>query len=1628
MLQQFFVARAKRARTATNTSVKRGLWVLLMISACSTAVADTVPVATETSAPITPTSAPTQTVWATAFGTGATVAESCSSAAAYTTFVRDFGSNVVLCGDASNYWGTCQVSTDACAHVYNSGTNAVLTVGCLPGYTQSGSSCNWTGPANTCKSGTYDAASGQCVDSKACPRGSYVLDPGGTTCSAPDGIDTNVGICLTTDRPVTIANGNKLFNETDYVDAGPGRLNWRRTYNSLINRQAQSSAMQGAALSSNWTHPYSRAVATQTIPARAVQTMAYVYRPDGSLRAAQLDLSGMTFINGHQVDSWSLGAGASERLTRVWDVGGGNFTWTYYAANPATVETYDRNGILQSIAWADGVTHTMTYSDGTAGANGGYVLDGNGNATTFVLPAGRLIRVTDNFGRSLNLGYGANARITKVTPPDGQSIRYSYGVFDLASAIYPDGKQRQYVYNEPNWTGSANLPHAITGLVDETGNRLGSFQYEASGRAIQSQWWAGGWQSWPVDRSTFSFGAGGASTTVTDGLGSSRTYNFTTINGRQMFAGQSQPGGAGCGPASSSVSYDANNNATRRVDFNNNVSCYGYDTTRNLETARVEGLASGVACPANVASYTPAANTPQRLIQTQWHPTWRLATRVAEPNKITTLVYNGQPDPTNGNAIASCAPGGAVIDIDAKPIAVLCKVVEQATTDNTGASGFSATATGTARVTKFTYNAAGQLLTVTGPRGNLVTTDPNYAADVTTFAYYATTDTGHTPPWYRAGDLQTVTNALSHVTQFNKYDGAGRPLTIVDANSQTTTLAYNLRGWLTSRTVAGESTSFGYNDAGDVTLVTFPDSSSLGLGYDVAHRLTSVADNLNNRIDYTLDALGNRTAETRKDPAGTLKQSLSRAIDALNRVQTLTAAPSTPTASSWAYQFDANGNGTQTTDPRTQNANQQFDALNRLTVQLQPAPQTGGTRPQGSFAYDGRDALKQATDPRSLATTYTVDGLGNLTQEVSPDRGTTTKTYDVAGNVKTSVDARNKTTTYTYDALNRLTQASYATGTATVYTYDGGTNGKGRLTGITDESGSTAFTYNAQGRVLTKTNTFSSGAKTRTTTYVYGTTGSANGHVVSVTYPSANRINYAYDAAGRVSSLTLNPTNSNGVGTNTGTTVTLLSGITYQPFGPISGWTWGASGSGHTVAKTFDLNGRMTSYPLGDPAQSGLVRTVVYDAANRITGYTHVNGSGVAQPAFDQGFSYDNINRLTSFTASSTSGAYTLDSSGNRSSHTVNGTIYSDSIAPTSNRLTSTSGPAPAETNTFDAAGNITGNGTWTATISDRGRMKSLTIGGNTISYFYDGLEQRATKSGPTAVVPTGKAYYVYDEADHLIGEYDANTTVIEETVYLGDVPVIVITQSGAPPSLVTTVQNVSADHLNAPQVVTRASDHVMRWRWMPDPFGTANPNENPASVGAFVYNPRGMGLLYDKESGLFYNMNRYAVPGDGRYLNVDPIGLAGGSWSPYTWLNGDPLTNVDPLGLTTYMCTKPLHALGERWGSRLYPESRLNPSPLYHQYICVPDGKGGMVCGGQDRADGPWGPGKPSDDSFDLKSCKPVDEKKCVEECLLPRVTSPNRPAYSLFGGGGRNAGSYNCQQWADKQVQECKQQCKGR
>jgi RHS repeat-associated protein len=99
-------------------------------------------------------------------------------------------------------------------------------------------------------------------------------------------------------------------------------------------------------------------------------------------------------------------------------------------------------------------------------------------------------------------------------------------------------------------------------------------------------------------------------------------------------------------------------------------------------------------------------------------------------------------------------------------------------------------------------------------------------------------------------------------------------------------------------------------------------------------------------------------------------------------------------------------------------------------------------------------------------------------------------------------------------------------------------------------------------------------------------------------------------------------------------------------------------------------------------------------------------------------------------------------------------------------------------------------------------------------------------------------------------------------------------------------------------------------WTWFSDPFSTDAANANPAGAGAFAYNIRFAGQVFDGKAGLHQNGFRDLDPAIGRYVESDPIGLNGGI-NTYAYGGDSPVTVIDPLGLFLWPWEIPVSTTG---------------------------------------------------------------------------------------------------------------------
>ena len=942
-----------------------------------------------------------------------------------------------------------------------------------------------------CKPGYVGRSPGVCVKRDEAPppapgRGGGGGGGGGApppTCPAGGGPGATVG------NPVQVASGAKVQTETDLVAGTSDPLRVDRTYRSLHKSWSGQSAGVGWSFSFDRDFAIDRGLFNTSIP-----TVTGSFG-DGSVFAFSPRSDG-TFVSKYD-KRLSLKA-----LSSAYD------DWLLTTAD-GRVERYKKID--------DEFKMVSSYSAG-------------GDSATYSFDTkNRLVLISDSSGRTITIARNDGGEVGSVDGPNGgASYEYEQAAVPGQAAI--SGMARLEAVHFHNREGALVASrryhyehegnrYLLTGITDENGARYATYAYNDSGSVVLSEH-AGG-----AGRYTFDYSSETARR-ITDPLGTERILNVSYFGDtRGRITGESQPAGAGCSAGASALTYAANGDLASSTDFNGHKTCFVTDPARGLVTRRIAGLAAGEACPVGAGNISSKM---ARMTSTQWHPDWPMKSALAESNRITTYVFNGERG-ADGQ-LAHCASAAALPN--GKPIAVLCSMTVQATTDNNGTLAFAAAKTGAARTWQYTYNGLGELLTRTGPA------DASGTIDSTRLTYYADTTDSHAN-----GDLASVTNGAGEVTQFLEFSKDGLATRIKRPNGQTIELAYGPRQHLTASTVEGsggisETTQYQYDDAGQLTRVIAPDGAAMSYMYDAAHRLTDLHDTLGNSIHFTLDNIGNVIHQEVRGPGGNLVAQAQRTYDALNRLQ---KEQREGQDAGTRYAYDRGGNLTSVTDQLGRVTTQVYDSYDRVLAQTLPPAAPGTPAPVIGYSYSHQDQVLSVTDPRKLTTRYTVDGFGQQTSVVSPDTGTATTLFDAAGNPDARVDAAGRKTIYRFDAARRVTQI----GSSTFEYGKDGSGATGRLTKMIDESGQSTYAFDGFGRLLVKKQIVVTGAaaKAFALAYTYGSAGSSVGHVTSMTYPSGNRIDIAYGSDGRPISLAVSAPGASPA--------KILDNIRDWPFGPV---------------------------------------------------------------------------------------------------------------------------------------------------------------------------------------------------------------------------------------------------------------------------------------------------------------------------------------------------------------------------------------------------------------------------------------------------------------------------------------------
>lgn len=1076
--------------------------------------------------------------------------------------------------------------------------------------------------------------------------------------------------------------------------------------------------------------------------------------------------------------------------------------------------------------------------------------------------------VTDRQGRVLRFEY-TNRLLARVVKPDGTSVTYGYDVYDnLASVDYGNNQVRQYHYAEFGQVIN-KFVHHLTGVTSETGHRISAFTYNDQGKLVRSRT-----LGTPNEVTEITYDSDEQST-VTTPEGAVQTYTIAPGLYRRITDVQT------AGMGTSSHDYDSQGLLTTVTDREGVATQYEYDTTHRDVIAIVEA----------------ATTQQQRRIEFSRDPQTRLVTEQR--------VLNG--------ANALVARSGMVYNDR-------LQVSSTTRTSPDGASTRTSTTTYCEAADVSAVNSKcpilGLVKRIDGPLPNTI-----FPNDITRFEYRPADApncaSAPTECSWRKGDLWKTINPKNQVTEILAYDGAGRVRSVKDANNVITDIEYNARGWVTARKVRGTNAASEDDDRilrveyfadGTVKKTIRPDGAYLNYGYDAAQRLTSVTDPDGNTIAYTLDEAGNRIGEDTRDPSGTLVRTLSRLYNDLGQLASVTDANARTTS----FEYNDESRLIAVVDPLTRRATREYDALGRLKRDLRNTASTTESATTVN-AYDPLDRVTQVVDPNGKSTTYEYTAFGEVSKLTSPDTGVTDYAYNEAGQLIWKKDANGKETSYLYDPLGRLTRVDYAENVPDEsYAYDGTwsdcymageTFGIGRLVKMSGAAGGTTFCYNRFGDLVRKVQTLANNV-TITHRWVYA----ANGRLEKMIYPDSTEVDYLYDTQGRVTEIGVNAGNGREV---------LLKNATYHPFGPVQRWLFG---NDLELRRTLDQNYQPDRIEDG-PEQGtplGISLGYTFDGAGNLT---VLRDGKQGNPALRE-FHYDGMNRLVETRDGSdlVLETYSYDRTGNRK--TAGEWVVSDSgggpggggtptyvfqtttytYATDSHRLLAV-GDEPRE---YDAAGNLTKIGTASAPGSYRqaftynagNRMGTAASSGAQATYEYNPRGERVRRTAYNI-----DTFTMYDEQGRWLGDFTATGTPIRMAIWLGDLPVGLLTGTGGSSKL----YYLEADALGSPRIAidpARGTQGTVVWRWdlAGEAFGRGYPDEDPDGDNIpFTLDLRFPGQQFDSLTGLHYNYFRDYDPGLGRYSQSDPIGLKGGI-STYAYVDGNPMTRIDPFGLDTYV------------------------------------------------------------------------------------------------------------------------------
>lgn len=1281
-------------------------------------------------------------------------------------------------------------------------------------------------------------------------------------------------------NPINLTSGNKYQQDTD-LPALPGTLGLEvvRHYNSAYSDTVHNPGLVGR----GWRLSYETQLLFigNTLQVAQADGSRVIFNrdPDNPSQCSSSDPAhGRLLI--HQ--------GASTRPSYIW-------VWPGAGPNGGRRLYFNAQGQLEQITEASGEALSLQYDT-----------------------RGRLLQVTDPQQRQLKLNYlsakdeaagRAFSGVQSIDTPVGR-IEYRYGtplpegsshpvqvpMSNLAAVDPPDGRSRRYHYEDPRYpshlTGISVQAPATAGTTTGTPTqRLSTWAYDEQGRAVLSLL---GERAAPTDKMTgeagqeqvrvVAFQAPGVKpgyTEIENSLGQKTRYTHESIAGQARLTSAIGPGCARCAPTQRRWRYDSQGRLTEEIQLDTQGRpVQGQRWQRDgvgriVKVSRVayRGGKGGnqVQAVEELFSYGyPALAQASASTSPEYQAAWQ-PVEISRPSVVPGQRHRWQVQINERGQVVEVQESGWSPALAGQPPEPLH------------------------RSTRYEYrriNGRSLLSAIDGPLPNGPSGTPQ-DSDITQLL------------WDERGDAiieQIRPGRLSQKVM--ERDRAGRVVRIEDEEGRQTAMALNFHGLPTSMRRAGESIQLTYNEDNRVTQWVDSSGKSWTAEYDISGRLIATIDAHGIRHQLSHDTEGKTTKSIWRDAQG--QQAFDEdwvRYDAWGR----------PVESSDGrkYTYDAVGQLTTMVDALERVTQLSHDGWGRVVSVLKPDQ---GHVQLGYEAIAGLD--RKPT--RLLAANGAVhvkawDDFGRVVRHEGSSEGQTYADYDVADRLITVTHtAMGQQTRWIYDAAGRVIQrVSSARGDGdkqnpqgranpdiTVFHYQGR-----RLSARANQHQSDGWEYDEQGRVIARSTWIARDAPSLVplrfdTQYRYD----AQGRLAEQILPDGLRLQFNWTSQGVMQQLKLIQ--------KSGASQTLVDGLKADSLYGLRELTLG---NGLSTTWSRDKNSRINTWKtkVSSTQQVLAGAKLHYDPGHRIEAVEDLAGQPRSQ------YQYDAANRLIEVTQGEAVQRWTYDLNGNRrQSEDATGEV-AYSYGRGNDRLLQRqvgvarpgagSGAPPGPSWFYDGMGRPR---RWQAAMGWRqddyganGRLCEVWAQDEAkrVSYRYDSAGQRVAKTREDAGGVRSTTYVLY-ENNQRVADVDAQGRITAHYVYLGQALLAKIESDVGEAAQARQAKKVKvlwahSDHRGAPVLLTDKQGRSV-WSAKYEPFGKAQVNEDVDGDGqAITLDLRFPGQWLDHETGTHHNYFRDYDPETGRYLQPDPIGVAGGM-NTYVYANGDPMQYIDPLGL----------------------------------------------------------------------------------------------------------------------------------